>query len=119
MINRTLLKVLSSSNTTYNMDESDRKCLQNLRLSDPNHDKARIEQTKGGLLEGSYNWILDHKDFQKWLNDERCQLLWIKGDVGKGKTMLAIGIINELNKIRSTSDSGLHPSSYAKAPTPS
>ncbi|RDW57291.1 hypothetical protein BP5796_12741 [Coleophoma crateriformis] len=96
-----------SINNTYIMDESDRKCLQSLRLSDPNHDKARIEQTKGGLLQGSYKWILDHKDFQKWLNDERCQLLWIKGDAGKGKTMLAIGIINELNKLNSTSNSSL------------
>jgi hypothetical protein len=29
------------------------KCLQDLRLSDPRDDKTRIEDAKGGLLEGS------------------------------------------------------------------
>ncbi|KAG9242864.1 hypothetical protein BJ878DRAFT_513446 [Calycina marina] len=35
------------------------KCLQDLRLSGPRDDKTRIEDTKGGLLEGSYHWILE------------------------------------------------------------
>ncbi|EXL51561.1 hypothetical protein FOCG_09485 [Fusarium oxysporum f. sp. radicis-lycopersici 26381] len=58
----------------------------------------RIEQTKGGLLEDSYCWILKNTDFQQWRNDEQSRLLWIKGDPGKGKTMLLCGIINELTK---------------------
>ena len=31
------------------------KCIQDLRLSDPRDDKKRIEDTKGGLLEGLYD----------------------------------------------------------------
>ncbi|KAL5318069.1 hypothetical protein ACEPPN_015173 [Leptodophora sp. 'Broadleaf-Isolate-01'] len=74
------------------------KCLQDLRLSDPRDDKTRIEDTKGGLLEGSYHWILETSDFQRWRDDQQSRLLWIKGDPGKGKTMLLCGIINELKK---------------------
>jgi hypothetical protein len=57
--------------------------------------KKRIEETKGGLLEDSYHWILKHSDFQQWRNGQQSQLLWIKGDPGKGKTMLLCGIVNE------------------------
>ncbi|PVH68624.1 HET-domain-containing protein [Cadophora sp. DSE1049] len=74
------------------------KCLQDLRLSDPRDDKTRIEDAKGGLLEGSYHWTLETSDFQQWRSNPQTWLLWIKGDPGKGKTMLLCGIINELKK---------------------
>jgi len=73
-------------------------CIQHLRLTDPRDDKKRIEETKGGLLEDSYRWVLEDSDFQRWRDDPQSRLLWIKGDPGKGKTMLLCGIINELNK---------------------
>ena len=76
----------------------DKECLQYLRLTDPRHDKKRIEQTKGGLLQDSYRWILDNDDFRQWHEDKQSRLLWIKGDPGKGKTMLLCGIIDELKK---------------------
>ncbi|KAF2179641.1 HET-domain-containing protein [Zopfia rhizophila CBS 207.26] len=74
------------------------KCIQDLRLTDPRDDKKRIEETKGGLLEDSYHWILENSDFQRWRDDPQSRLLWIKGDPGKGKTMLLCGIVNELKK---------------------
>jgi chromosomal replication initiation ATPase DnaA len=43
-----------------------------------------------------YQWILEHSNFQQWRNNQQSRLLWIKGDPGKGKTMLLCGIINEL-----------------------
>jgi NACHT domain/Heterokaryon incompatibility protein (HET) len=76
----------------------DKECLQHLYATDPRHDKTRIEQDKGGLLEDSYHWILNHYDFQRWRNNLQARLLWVKGDPGKGKTMLLCGIINELMK---------------------
>ncbi|KAK5989879.1 Vegetative incompatibility protein HET-E-1 [Cladobotryum mycophilum] len=81
---------------TFQMDEKDRQCLRDLRLTDPSDDKKRIEQTKGGLLLESYWWILDDPDYQEWRDNDKCRLLWIRGDPGKGKTMLLCGIINEL-----------------------
>ena len=75
-----------------------RTCLQDLQATDPRDDKKRIEQDKGGLLRDSYSWVLDHVDFRRWRDDGQSQLLWIKGDPGKGKTMLLCGIIDELIK---------------------
>ncbi|EEU33805.1 uncharacterized protein NECHADRAFT_89121 [Fusarium vanettenii 77-13-4] len=79
-------------------DEESKQCLKDLRETDPRDDKTRIEATKGGLLRDSYRWILDHDDFRRWRDDPHSQLLWIKGDPGKGKTMLLCGIIDELGK---------------------
>jgi hypothetical protein len=39
------------------------RCTQDLRLTDPRDDKKRIKETKGGLLEDSYHWILENSDF--------------------------------------------------------
>ncbi|KAK3946544.1 vegetative incompatibility protein HET-E-1 [Pseudoneurospora amorphoporcata] len=78
--------------------EKDQQCLKHLRLTDPRDDKVRIERTKGGLLQDSYRWVLNNADFQQWRDDLQHRLLWIKGDPGKGKTMLLCGIINELDQ---------------------
>jgi len=75
-------------------DENDQKCLQDLRIVDPEAHKENIEKTKGGLLKDSYYWILDHDDFRRFRNDPESRLLWIKGNPGKGKTMLLCGIID-------------------------
>lgn len=80
------------------LDIEDRTCLRNLMITDPRDDKTRIQTQKGGLLEDAYRWVLNHDDFKKWHNDENSRLLWIKGDPGKGKTMLLCGIIDELAK---------------------
>ncbi|KAF2473226.1 HET-domain-containing protein [Lindgomyces ingoldianus] len=79
--------------------KEDRICIQNLRLTDPRNDKRRIEETKGGLLKDSYRWILENSDFRRWSDGQQSRLLWIKGEPGKGKTMLLCGIIDELNKL--------------------
>ncbi|KAF5250393.1 hypothetical protein FANTH_4426 [Fusarium anthophilum] len=74
------------------------KLLQNLQLTDPHLNKTRIEATKGSLLKDSYKWVLEHKSFRQWQDDREGRLLWIKGDPGKGKTMLLCGIIDELKQ---------------------
>ncbi|KAK4643734.1 hypothetical protein QC761_0070960 [Podospora bellae-mahoneyi] len=101
--------------------KEDQQCLKQLRLTDPRVDKLRIERTKGGLLQESYRWVLKNRDFQQWQKqgsgvgskrgeghdhnhghghdyDPESRLLWVKGDPGKGKTMLLCGIIDELSK---------------------
>lgn len=81
-------------------EEIDRlkRCLQDLRLTDPRDDKKRIEDTKGGLLKDSYRWILQNLEFCQWRDDQQSRLLWIKGDPGKGKTMLLCGIVDEVEE---------------------
>jgi hypothetical protein len=79
-------------------DEIDKleRCIRDIRHTDPRHDKKRIEDTKGGLLADSYRWVLGNTTFQQWQQDPHSRLLWVKGDPGKGKTMLLCGLINEL-----------------------
>ena len=74
------------------------RCLRDLRVTDPRDDKKRIESNNGGLLKDVYSWILQHEDWLQWRDTNDHQLLWIKGDPGKGKTMLLCGIINELER---------------------
>ncbi|ORY16324.1 NACHT domain-domain-containing protein [Clohesyomyces aquaticus] len=75
-----------------------KRCLQDLRLTDPHHDKKRIEDTKGGLLKDAYRWVLQNPEFRQWRDNQQSRLLWIKGDPGKGKTMLLCGIVDELEE---------------------
>ncbi|PWI64386.1 hypothetical protein PCL_10524 [Purpureocillium lilacinum] len=49
------------------------ECLTDLCVTDPRNDKKRIEDTKGGLLEGSYKWILAHPDYLRWRDDDQTQ----------------------------------------------
>ncbi|WQF87029.1 Putative quinoprotein alcohol dehydrogenase-like superfamily [Colletotrichum destructivum] len=87
-----------NAHTITIVNEKDSSFLADLRVTDPRDDKSRIERTKGGLLRDVYRWILDHDDYQRWRAGSHNRLLWIKGDPGKGKTMLLCGIIDELNK---------------------
>lgn len=78
--------------------EKNDECLAALRVTDPYDDKTRISFTKGGLHRESSNWILEHADFRRWYDNEKARVLWVKGDPGKGKTMLLIAIVDELEK---------------------
>ncbi|KAF5577877.1 vegetatible incompatibility het-E-1 [Fusarium pseudocircinatum] len=91
-------------NNVYDTDGRKDSCLEDLYITDPIADKQRIEDDKGGLLKDCYNWILENENFIKWRDDPHCRLLWIKGDPGKGKTMLLAGLITEFEK---TSDDGI------------
>ncbi|PVH70823.1 NACHT-domain-containing protein [Cadophora sp. DSE1049] len=88
----------SINDKSHHTDSETQSCLKDLRATDPRDDKKRIEETKGGLLKDSYRWILEHSEFQQWRYDKQNRVLWIKGNPGKGKTMLLCGIINELKK---------------------
>ncbi|KAI1068485.1 hypothetical protein LB507_004342 [Fusarium sp. FIESC RH6] len=86
-----------------------KKHLAAFRSTDPRHDKTRIEQTNGGLLKDSYIWIIENPEFLAWYNaDHNGQVLWIRGDPGKGKTMLLCGLIDELQPSTKLSDRENH-----------
>jgi hypothetical protein len=80
------------------MNDHDRQYLKSLWPTNPENEKMRIQQTKGGLLQDVCRWVLENPDFRRWRDDEKARLLWIRGDPGKGKTMLVCGIIDELRK---------------------
>lgn len=92
-----LVKVSRSLAQNWSEAEN-RRCRETLQATDPRLDKERIEESKGGLLKDCYNWILSHAEFKRWRDGGNGQMLWIKGDPGKGKTMLLCGIIDELSQ---------------------
>jgi hypothetical protein len=85
-------------------DEKDDMCIRDLRETDPRDDKTRIESAKGGLLKDVHHWILVHPDFVRFRDQTTGSvnlgsLLWVRGDPGKGKTMLLCGMIDHLQQI--------------------
>ena len=78
-------------------EPSPQQCLRDLRVTDPREDRARIEGDKDTLLRDCYAWILDDRNFQQWRTQDASRLLWIRGDPGKGKTMMTMGVISELD----------------------
>jgi hypothetical protein len=74
--------------------------MQKLCVTDMTAEIESLQKRKDHLLTDSYKWILDnqeYKDFTDWHHGNTKRLLWIKGDAGKGKTMLLIGIVTELS----------------------
>lgn len=90
--------VIVGGDLNIGISENEGKCLIDLYVTDPRHDKKRIEEAKGGLLPESYAWVLKQDHFLRWRHGALSRLLWIRGDPGKGKTMLLCGIINDLEK---------------------
>jgi hypothetical protein len=83
-------------------DSENKECLRDLRVVNPQDDMKRIESEKEELFDDAYKWILEDDKYAAFTNwDESdlppCQLLWVKGRAGTGKTMLLIGIIRELS----------------------
>jgi len=72
--------------------------MRDLMITDPRHDKARIKRSKDDLLENSCAWILNDHAFLSWRDCRETQLLWIKGNPGKGKTMMMIALVDELSR---------------------
>ena len=93
---------------SYEMTEEEQRCLWDLRLIDPRDEIKKIEDRKDPLFKGSFAWVLgckEYKNFINWEGSNKHRLLWIKGDAGKGKTMLLLGIIRELERLNSNPDS--------------
>ena len=87
---------IKSVMTDVALEENDSQCLHDLWLTDPRHDKERIETSKDHLLDGSYSWGLEDSAFINWWTRDDSRLLWIHGDPGKGKTMMMMALISEV-----------------------
>ena len=94
--------VQSVSGTTINtrsaFEERHGACVQALFVTDPADDLQMIANKKDRPLEATDIWLLNDSAYLKWLGDNHSCVLWLHGDPGKGKTMLAIALIEEFSK---------------------
>ncbi|KAI0548670.1 WD40-repeat-containing domain protein [Xylaria curta] len=86
-------------------DSKNERCLKDLFVVDPRINMKTIMQNKEELLADVYSWVLHSDEYARFVywGDEapsfpECRLLWITGSAGTGKTMLIMGIINELQR---------------------
>src|SRR2546425_887565 len=82
------LKLILWCQTSPDKEYNVKQCLVDLKAPDPRIEKERIELSKDKLLKDSYAWILNNQAFKDWQENHHTRLLWIKGDPGKGKTMM-------------------------------
>lgn len=94
--------VRSASHTTTqpqtDFDERHRTSVQALFATDPADDMHMIANKKDKLLDTIDSWIMEDATYIKWLGDDQSLVLWLHGDPGKGKTMLAIALIEEFSR---------------------
>jgi hypothetical protein len=57
-----------------------------------------LKENKDKLLHKSIDWIFKDEQYDAWQKGDDVSLLWIKGGAGKGKTMMSIGLIEELSR---------------------
>lgn len=80
-------------------------CLEDLfktLAGDPLDIRAALVQEKGNRVPGTCQWILTNPIYKGWLASQS-QLLWLSGGPGKGKTMFAIFLTQELERLASQS----------------
>jgi ankyrin repeat domain-containing protein 50 len=77
--------------------------LEALLLTRPEVDRSSLVALKGRRVDGTCEWLKEHSRYQEWLDGVDPPLLWISGGPGKGKTMLAIYITEELQPVAEAS----------------
>ncbi|KAI4271450.1 MAG: hypothetical protein L6R38_006870 [Xanthoria sp. 2 TBL-2021] len=87
---------LSTSGTAYTIEDVNRDCLRTLRCPNSLVLKNRLKENKDRLLYESIEWIFHDQQYIKWQDGDDLGLLWIKGGAGKGKTMMSIGLIEQI-----------------------
>lgn len=76
--------------------------LDALLLTRPDVDRSSLIALKGGRVNGTCEWLVQHSKYQEWLEGSGSPL-WISGGPGKGKTMLGIYLTEKLQPVVDTS----------------
>lgn len=66
-----------------------------LFLTDPADDRSAVIHAKGERVPGTCEWIRSDPAYQSWLSDGE-PFFWIVGGPGRGKTMLSMFLLSEL-----------------------
>src|SRR5437667_6015136 len=73
------------------LSEEEQKCLQAFFSSDYNTTRQSISKRHPGTCE----WFLEHPDFVRWTKEKISTPLWITGNPGMGKTVLASFLVDK------------------------
>ncbi|KAL4883893.1 ankyrin repeat-containing domain protein [Aspergillus karnatakaensis] len=75
------------------------KVLESLEVNNPRKDLNTIRLVSG-LAKGMKpsSWIQQNDDYTGWRDEGSSQTMWICGSAGKGKTMAALAIVEELTQ---------------------
>lgn len=79
------------------------ECVRDLILTDPVDDLAAAKRAKGERVTGTCEWILTRGEYTRWLVESRTHLLYLIGEPGIGKTMIATFLVDEMSKKASQS----------------
>ncbi|KAK4248159.1 hypothetical protein C7999DRAFT_31353 [Corynascus novoguineensis] len=65
---------------------------------DPEDLKTKAEiRTGNARIKACWDWILADPSFKKWRDTGETRILWVVGGPGKGKTSMALGLVDELS----------------------
>ncbi|KAJ5781118.1 hypothetical protein N7457_006278 [Penicillium paradoxum] len=95
-----------------NSSDGSSDCQRALFVTDPHEDKNALKRKKGGHAPGTCQWILRTKELTAWLSSgtamdpqrQANQVLWLHGNPGTGKSIMAIYLTEELPTASSNMD---------------
>ena len=99
--NRIARRAQASTNLQSHVDVQDQRdqaCLQAIFITDPVDDMRTIESKKDRVMKNSSNWMTQDPAYEEWQRPNSEALLWLHGEPGKGKTMLAISLVSEISQ---------------------
>ncbi|KAF4963056.1 hypothetical protein FSARC_8908 [Fusarium sarcochroum] len=85
---------------SHNFKDRESNFLNALFVTDPREDRAFLEITKGHIVRGTCTWVTEGRTYRSWLSASGgSRGLVVQGGVGKGKTMLAIYLTEQLERL--------------------
>ncbi|RBA13740.1 hypothetical protein FPRO05_02533 [Fusarium proliferatum] len=85
---------------SHTFKDREKEFLSLLFVTDPREDRASLVSSKGPIFKETCTWITEESAYRSWLSgsgDSRG--LYIQGGEGHGKTMLAIYLTEQLEKL--------------------
>ncbi|KAF5555453.1 vegetatible incompatibility het-E-1 [Fusarium phyllophilum] len=84
---------------SHTFKDREREFLNFLFVTDPREDRASIQSSKGPIAKGTCTWITETSAYRSWLSGSAdSRGFHIQGGEGRGKTILAIYLTEQLEK---------------------
>ncbi|KAL8797765.1 MAG: hypothetical protein Q9195_000117 [Heterodermia aff. obscurata] len=77
--------------------EEVRDCCSILRVTNVEKDRNDLKRSKGSRVPGTFEWITSNESYQNWQNSGP-DTLWVSAGPGRGKTMLSLYILEDLER---------------------